>query len=347
MSTDNKSAINAEFMELHQGQLPAMLQLCVDTDTPLFIWGPPGIGKSQITTAFTKSKGMDLVTMQLGLMEPVDLRGLPVVNDARDAVNWVPLGELPTDPNSSGILFLDELPNADPSVQAAAMQLVLDRRLGAYHLPKGWRVVAAGNRMGDAAAARRMPTALADRFTHITLVPNVDAWAEASLDAGISPIITAFVLFRKDMLHNFDPTRTVNTTPRGWWDADKALKMDQRMDKMETVAFISGRVGNGAMTELRSFVRVWHDLPDVKKILAGDITSSDLDEPAQKYAISLALAGDVNEYSFGNMTQYLGTVGSEFSKMAVLSALKRDPKLVNTKAYMKWVTTHMSKLSGR
>src|SRR5947208_2825514 len=108
---------------------------------------PPGCGKSSVVRQAADQLGLDLIDLRVTLLDPVDLRGLPRLTD--DAAVWVPPAFLPR--GGSGVLFLDELAQAPPLVQAACLQLTLDRRLGEYALPGGWAVVAAGNRAGDRA----------------------------------------------------------------------------------------------------------------------------------------------------------------------------------------------------
>ena len=49
-----------------------------------------------------------------------------------------------------------------------------------YQVPDGWYIVAAGNRTGDAAVARTMSSALANRFCHLEVGANSSSW----LDSG-------------------------------------------------------------------------------------------------------------------------------------------------------------------
>lgn len=335
-----------EMMELNPAETGKLLDFAIATQKNLFIWGPPGVGKTQVVRQTAERNGLDYMAMHLTLLEPVDLRGMPVVNADRTAVNWVPMGELPRNRDSKGIIHLDELNTADPSVMAAAMQFCLDRKIGDYVLPAGWHIVACGNRVSDGAAARKMPTALADRFSHVTMTVGVDAWTEWALGAGLSEVLIAFLNFRKDLLHSFSSSRTVNTTPRGWQDVDVALKHDPRFDTIEALAYASGRVGKGPVTELRSFVRIWRDLPDIDAILEGRDKTPDAREPAVKYAISMALAGAVKVGQAGNMLDYLDKIGPEFSRTAVFIAMRRNPKITRDPSYQSWVTERMTRFSS-
>ncbi|MFN3785937.1 MAG: AAA family ATPase, partial [Thiothrix sp.] len=117
--------------------------------TPVMLWGPPGVGKSQIIAQVGQRHNAPVIDIRLSQMEPSDLRGIPF----RDGglVEWAIPSMLPDEKRHGevGILFLDEITSAVPSVSAAAYQLILDRRLGDYRVPDGWAIFAAGNRQGD------------------------------------------------------------------------------------------------------------------------------------------------------------------------------------------------------
>ena len=103
-------------------------QLADGTPPPVMLWGAPGIGKSDIVKAVTQELKIGLQDIRLAQMDPVDLRGVPTVKD--DQTKWATPGCFPTDPESAGIIFFDELSSADPSIQVAAYQLMLDRCIG-------------------------------------------------------------------------------------------------------------------------------------------------------------------------------------------------------------------------
>ena len=108
--------------------LTRLLNILLETDTPVFIHGSPGIGKSFITAEMAKERGWELVDIRLSQLDPVDLRGIPSVDG--DMTKWMPPVFFPRDENSQGILFLDELNSAPPTVQSAIYQLILDRAIG-------------------------------------------------------------------------------------------------------------------------------------------------------------------------------------------------------------------------
>ena len=116
--------------------------------TPVMLWGAPGIGKSQIIRKIADDHGAKVIDIRLSQMEPSDLRGIPFKNG--DLVDWSIPSILPNEKRHGiqGVLFLDEITSAPPTVSAAAYQLILDRKLGEYEVPVGWVIFAAGNRQG-------------------------------------------------------------------------------------------------------------------------------------------------------------------------------------------------------
>ena len=169
----------------------------------LMLWGPPGIGKSSIVADVASSHGLQLVDLRLSQLAPTDLRGLPVAENG--VSRWFPPEFLPTE--GEGVLFLDEINMAPPAMQGIAQQLIMDRRVGSYQVPNGWFIWAAGNRKSDRAAVFELPSALANRFIHLDLVPDFDSFKAWGLRVGLSEQILAFLAFRPVLLHQMDPQR--------------------------------------------------------------------------------------------------------------------------------------------
>ena len=238
--------------------------------TPVMLWGPPGIGKSRIVAQIAEANGVPLIDLRLSQMEPTDLRGIPFRNGAR--VEWSVPALLPEAARHGerGILFLDEITSAPPTVTAAAYQLILDRRLGEYHVPGEWAIFAAGNRYGDRGVTYVMPAPLANRFTHYEIDVHLDDWVAWAHGAGIDARVIAFLRFRPELLFAFDATRNpvAFPTPRSWEYAHRALLKFGDAPHLLLDA-LQGCVGQAAGVELKAFIDHMHELPDIDAIVQG------------------------------------------------------------------------------
>ena len=257
--------------------------------TPVMLWGPPGVGKSQIVAQVAEAHGAPVVDIRLSQLEPSDLRGIPFRVDGR--VEWAIPSMLPDAERHGpkGILFLDEITSAPPAVSAAAYQLILDRRLGDYMVPPGWAIFAAGNRHGDRGVTYPMPTPLANRFAHLDVEPNLDDWVAWAHGAGIDERLIAFLRFRPELLFDFDPAQNpiAFPSPRSWEFAHRALAKFGD-DPQLLPGALAACVGQAAGVELAAFLENLEKMPDIDAIVRGE----DVEVPEGidlQYAVASAL----------------------------------------------------------
>ncbi|MBI5750939.1 MAG: AAA family ATPase [Hydrogenophilales bacterium] len=238
--------------------------------TPVMLWGPPGVGKSQIIAQIADKHRVPLIDIRLSQMEPTDLRGIPF--RLNDRVEWAIPSMLPDAQRHgpTGILFLDEITSAAPTVSTAAYQLILDRRLGEYFIPDGWAIFAAGNRQGDRGVTYSMPAPLANRFTHYEVEAHLDDWVAWAHGRGIDERVIGFLRFRPDLLFNFDPAHNpiAFPSPRSWEFAHRALKKFMEMPVLLRDA-LQACVGPAAGIEVKAFVDSMDQLPDIDGIVQG------------------------------------------------------------------------------
>ena len=259
--------------------------------TPVMIWGAPGVGKSQIILQVAKKHQVPLIDIRLSQMEPSDLRGIPFRTN--ELVDWAVPAMLPdaTRHGPEGILFLDEITSAPPSVSAAAYQLILDRKLGQYEVPKGWSIFAAGNRQGDRGVTYTMPAPLANRFSHYDFEINLDDWVAWAYKNNIDDRVIAFVRFRPELLFDFDPAHNpvAFPSPRSWEFAHRALQKFENNPQLRLGGF-QACVGPAAGIELNAFINNLDQLPDIDGIIRGE----DIKAPTEidlQYAVASSLVG--------------------------------------------------------
>ena len=164
-----------ETLQVRPAEVKPIILRSMKANRPIFIWGAPGIGKSELVQGIVDSGELGnafMIDLRLALMEPTDLRGYPFRNPETNTMEWAPAADLPTEELAKEfdtiVLFLDELNSAPPSVQAAAYQLVLNKKIGQYNLPNNVRIVAAGNRETDRGVTFRMPSPLATDLDTLT-----------------------------------------------------------------------------------------------------------------------------------------------------------------------------------
>ena len=279
---------------------PAQLMTILDREftstteghhTPVMLWGPPGVGKSDMIRETAQRHQVPVIDIRLSQMEPSDLRGIPFRHG--DTVEWAAPAILPDARRHGerGILFLDEITSAPPSVSAAAYQLILDRRLGEYQVPEGWAIFAAGNRQGDRGVTYTMPAPLANRFSHFDVDAHLDDWVAWAYRHGIDERVIAFLRFRPELLFDFDPAHNPMAfpSPRSWEFAHRSLqKFGNQGDLLQGA--LQACVGPAAGIELTAFVNSLDKMPDLDDILAGREVPVP-DEIDLQYAVAAALVG--------------------------------------------------------
>lgn len=309
---------------------------------PIMIKGPPGVGKSETVRQAAADLGIGLADVRAVLLDPVDVRGLPVVKDGK--ADWCPPAFWPHDMASAGILFLDELPNAPASVQSALLQLTLERRVGDYVLPPGWSIVAAGNRETDRAGAGRLISSLSDRFTHFDYETDINDWCLWGVDHDVTPEIMAFLRFREELLHKFDPAKPSSPTPRSWVKVSNALKAG--VPPEIEVAQIEGKVGKAAALEFVGFLRTFRDLPSADAVIMSPKTERVPEGPAALYGIASVLAKRATTGNLENVVTYLERLPPEFAVLSMRDAAQRDSSLTRTKAGIRWASANAALING-
>lgn len=303
---------------------------------PTFIWGAPGVGKSSIVKQIAQDSAIGFIDLRLALMDPTDLKGIPFYDEAQHSALWAPPAFLPKD--GEGILFLDELNSAAPSVQASAYQLILDRQVGEYRLPDGWSIIAAGNRESDRGVTYKMPSPLANRFVHFELDVSLEDWKIWAYKMQVCESIIGYISYKEEHLFTFDATSNEKSfaTPRSWEYVDKILKADIPKDVL--LESISGAIGREVAVGFLSFFKVMNKLPNLKQIVeTGEGEYSD--EIDVLYATSSALVSSVlkDDSRLDNVLTYTLGLKSEFAVLIVKDLQKNGLTMEHSKVFKEWV----------
>lgn len=316
------------------------------------LWGSPGIGKSDSLKSIKKNvekstgKKVVITDVRLLLFNPVDLRGIPVPDANKEFAIWLKpyLFQMDSSEDIINILMLDEISAAAPSVQAAAYQITLDRKIGEHQLPDNCYVICAGNRLQDKSVAYKMPKALANRLTHFEIVSNLDDWKQWAMNKGIDEKVIGYLNWQPNKLNEFDSSSDDNAfpTPRSWEMVDQYLKVFGSLQKAFNC--IAGSIGLGTASEFKTYCEVYKELPNIKDIFDGKEKSVPK-KPDTLYALTSSIsayAKDATVEQLNNILNYtlLPQMQIEFSilimkDMLLIDGLKN--KIIQCQDFNKWL----------
>lgn len=299
---------------------------------PALVWGAPGEGKSSFIESLHR-EDFPVVTLIASIHDPTDFSGLPVHENGQ--VRFIPPEWASAfDEAGQGILFLDELTTSPPSVQAALLRIVLERKVGFRSLPKGVRVVAAANPADVAVVGWELSAPLSNRFVHIQWelptktylkalekgfespsLPEIDPAMHSECQRFWRAMAAAFLRRSPNLLHTLPADgEKAFASPRTW---DYAIALMTSCDLLGIAPrpgksgkaseiflnLVKGCVGEGVGISFAEFLKSLR-IPDPEKVLAG------------KEKVSLRSLRDDEIYAL-------------FSSMAMVLAQKsKQPKFV-------------------
>lgn len=267
---------------------------------PVFLWGPPGIGKSEVVADIAAELNGQVIDLRMAQMEPTDIRGIPYFNRDIGKMDWAPPVDLPDEETASKypivVLFLDEMNSAPPACQAAGYQLILNRRIGKYVLPDNVVIVAAGNRDSDKGVTYRMPMPLANRFVHLEMRPDFASWQVWAVNKGIHKDVVGYLSFAKQDLYDFDSKSSSRAfaTPRSWVFVSDLLN-DEDTDTDTQFNLVAGAIGEGLAVKFMAHRKVAGRLPEPIDILTGKVKDLQVKEVSAMYSLTISMCYELKD----------------------------------------------------
>lgn len=315
----------------------AVMRQLLETRWSVFLWGPPGSGKSSVVRQVGQDTGLAIIDVRASMLDPTDIRGIPTLVDGRTV--WWPPGFLPTEATDGGILFLDELNSAPPLVQASLYQLVLDGRVGEYVLPTGWHVVAAGNRAQDRSVVFRMPAALANRFVHLDFEVDYEDWRAWAVGHDIHPLVIGFLGLRRELLSQPPANDHAFATPRSWEMASDVVKGLGSGDDAGDV--LVGVVGEGAAIEFLAYAESAMREADVERIIGNPARARLPEDLAGLYALVSYVASRGDETSVRSAAGVLlSRLTPELAVLLCRDLIGRHPGFLTDPGYLAFIERH-------
>lgn len=324
------------------------LKSLIGINRAVLITGAPGGGKTTVVRQVASDLGLQYIEKHLPTMLVEDF-GIPYPNHETNTLSyripdWFPAKGGKWDNGKGGVLCFDDRNQGDNSLQKVLANIIQARTLHGVPMADGWSVVSTGNRQSDRSGANRVLAHLANRETMIPFETHLDDWSRWATDNGIDHRVHSFLRYRPNLLHDFDPQRDQNPTPRSWAEGVAALMPVVSPEAQYEV--FTGAVGEGAASEFVGFLRVFAELPDLREIFAAPDTAPIPDNLAALYALSGALANAAStEPRFAALVRYFARVEQrEFSVLAVSHACAQHPDMQDTPAYVDWAIKHQNVL---
>jgi hypothetical protein len=331
-----------------------------------FIKGSPAIGKSALVfevaqTLADKSKlklvrdAKDRPTynvkpkknefgfgdFRVAMYEPIDFSGIPIVDFKKDGTavqKRALLDNLPTDKNSKGLLFLDEVAQASPALQNTIRQLTFEGRIGTdYVLPTGWKIILAGNHSTDRAGAQRILTHFQSACLTLELIPDANEWLEWGYGNDINADILAFLSFQPQFLHQFDAKKEGGfPAPRTWHQVSEMLNGELRKILIQPV--LESYLGETVAREFETFCAFQNELESPSKILKNPTKAKLPDRTELQYASVASLISAVDTpKDFENALTYIERLDAkEFSVLFVKALTTKEKSFKETSVFIDW-----------
>ena len=325
-------------------QMVEFLVAMIPNQFPVLLKAPPGVGKSDIVGQATAQCGQELVLMHPVVHDPTNYTGMPAI--VNGAAEFLPFGELRLLINAKKptVCFFDDLGQAPACVQAAAMQLLLARRIGQNKVSDKVTFVAATNRKEDKAGVTSILEPVKSRFYSIVeLGVHPEEWCQWALANGVPAEVVAFIRFRPELLMDKGtPSNDIvnRPCPRTVTFLGKMFSKGIRLYP----AFV-GAVGEGFAAEFMGFLRVWESLPDIESILRNPSGAKLPADPASCYAVVTALAPQVKERKNASaVMKYAVRLPEEFATLLIREAHRMFPAVANCREFITWAETHQADL---
>jgi len=332
-------------------ELVELLRIAIRNKINVLIKGKPGLGKTDIVLQSCALEDFDVVLSHPVVDDPTDYKGMPCIikdKEGNEKAQFMPFGNLnklieATRPTA---YFMDDLGQALPAVQAAAMQLLLAREINGHVISDQVTFIAATNRKADKAGVSGILEPVKSRFGSIVeLETDLEDWVTWGLTSKKIPVdLVAFIRFRPEQLDTFEATSdlTNSSCPRTVENVAKWMKAKIPRDlEFETY---EGAAGKAFASELISFLKIFRQLPDPIKIIKDPMNANIPDEPAALYATCGALAARATMKNFENICQYAYRMPKEFSVFMVKDCVRQNEDVAQTDSFIEWVTKHKSSM---
>ena len=310
--------------------------------------GAPGLGKS--ACSLKVGANLDLpddrvFVVHVNNHDIVDFTGVPsVTDDGMTIFNPPKMFYDFREGTGAGLIVLEELAQSSVHHQTWAAGFILERETSTFKLDPEVRIICTGNRAQDKAGAKPLLGHLNDRMYHFDMETSLDDWSAHAMESGVDPMGVAFIRLRPDLLNNYDPAKRSNGTQRSWYKLFTEVPTDMPTDLYMMTA--EGKVGEGNAAEWVAARDMMHKMPSIDSIRLHPADAEVPTEPAVRFAVATALSMTTTPDAFPRDMQYVVRMPKEFQMVYMKDALRIDPKLQQTKAFIDWALANKNIFAG-
>ena len=207
---------------------------------PVFLMGPPGIGKTAVMKQIADEMGVGLVSYSMTHHTRQSALGLPSIvrrtyGGEEYAVSEYTMSEIiasvydmmEESGTREGILFLDEINCVSETLTPTMLQFLQYKTFGRHKVPDGWIVVTAGNPTEYNRSAREFDIVTWDRLKRIDIEPDYAAWREYALKAGVHASVLTYLDAKKENFYRVEVTVEGKrfVTARSWCDLSSMIAL--------------------------------------------------------------------------------------------------------------------------
>ncbi len=317
------------------------------------IAGSPGLGKSDYLKSIADEFDLKVIDVRLSQADSVDLNGFPTIDKDAGVSRYIPFDTFPTEkmPLPEGkkgwLLLLDEINSAPNLVQAAAYKLILDREVGQEKLHEKVITVAAGNLSTDKAIVNKLSTAMQSRLVHLQVKADLPSWANWARkpENDIDYRVLAFLQFKPDLLHKFDPDHNDVTfpCPRTWHFLSRLVKGMKELTN-DKLPLLAGTVGEGPAIEFKVFADIFETLPTKKQLIDMPEHVQISDDPSVKFALTALVANIADTDNIDPLLKFIERLPLEFQVICMQNIFQKSMELLQHPLVVKWKIAHASEL---
>lgn len=351
--------VDVKYPQLKASDAAKLLSWAFERGRPVLLIGRPGVGKTSIVRQTAEALGMDLIVSHPVVDDPTDYKGMPfsyrdiVDGVERQRASFLPFGDLERliEAEVPTVHFADDLGHAPRAVQAAYMQLLLNRSVNSHRISDRVSFVAASNRVEDRAGVTALLEPLKDRFSCIVeVVPDLYDWVAWAIRNDMPHELISYVRYCPKVLEAWRPTPDLTRLPTCRGLAEVGAMIRDGIPQEVLPKAVVGAIGKEYGMEFMSFMDVYRDLPDPDFVLMAPAEAAVPEGAAALYALCGALAARVSETTISSLFVYASRVPDEYSVMMVKDMIVRferaeagggaKAKLYNNKHFVQWVSAH-------